>query len=183
MLLPTLVLPLALLLAPAPQGKTDPQPKHTELTEKEAAALKQQRDLADAYMRKLLERAVKTLEKAPKADKVGRIQEEKDRIAMETLKQRLEEKRYFGTGTGPAELKAFKTQVLEADRLAIQVNDQALKELLRGAVLLQVDEKGLKEVEDEVRKQQGGATPEAVARALRDEFRARIVRDLLAKKK
>src|SRR5437870_5321529 len=85
MLLPTLLLPLALLLAPgaAPPGdKTDPKVK---LTEKEQSELKKQRDLADAYMRKAAEAALQNLDKLPKDDKLSKAQLESLKVAREAL--------------------------------------------------------------------------------------------------
>jgi hypothetical protein len=182
MLLPTLLLPLALLLTPgaAPQGDKAPQVK---LTEKEQAELKARRDLADVVLRKAAEQALKNLEKVAKDDKLSKAQVEKLKADRAVLELGLGRPRFFESGTTPQDLLEFQAALQAADKLGVQLDERSVQELLKASVQGLVDDKGLKAIQEEVRKQQGGASAEAVLRALRDEFRARIVRELAKKKK
>ena len=143
-----------------------------EPTEKEIAALKIQRDVADAYMRKATQLALKNLEKVKDSNS-----------SKEMLSKHLERKRYFDTGTTKPDLVAFAAQVAEAEKAKIKLTDPALEELIKAAVLHQVDQPGLTKIEEEVRQQYPQATSAFIMNALAAEFRARIIRDLNVKKK
>jgi hypothetical protein len=147
--------------------------KDNELSAKEIAALKTQRNIADAYMRQATQMALDNLEKAAKDRKTGK----------ETLQKHLSRKRYFDSGTDVKELVEFKRQLKEADEAKIKLTDPALQELIKAAAEHQVDSKGLQKVEQDVMKQYAEATSQTILDALAAEFRARIIRELTAKKK
>jgi hypothetical protein len=147
--------------------------KDDELSAKEIATLRMQRDIADTYMRQLAQVALKNLEKAAK-DK---------NAAKETLRKDLKRKRYFDSGTDVKELVEFKRQLKEADEAKVKLGEPALRELVKAAAQQQVDDKGLTNIEQDVMKQYAQATPQAIQDALSAEFRARIIRELNAKKK
>jgi hypothetical protein len=163
-----LLLTLAMLmgLQPLQAGK------EKSLTDKEAAALKSRRDLADAFMRQATEAALAHLDQA---------KETKDRKEIkEYLQNQLARKRYFDAGT---DLLEFKQLLSAADASKIKLTDAAVQELVKAATRQQLDEKGLKKIEEEVRKKHGDATSQMLTEALASEFRVRIVRELNAKKK
>jgi hypothetical protein len=168
MIAPTLLLSLALHATPAAAplaaagGQKGP-------AEKEVAELKKQRDLADAFVRRLAELALKD----DKVDKEKRAE----------LRKQLEQKRFFGSGTTAEELAEFRRQLEEADRAKIKLNDQALQELLRATALDRLDDKALRKAEEAFRRENGDVSAEVLRRAVAAEFRARIVRELRAKKK
>jgi len=147
--------------------------KDNELSVKEIAALKTQRNISDAYMRQATQMALDNLEKAAKDKKAGK----------EILQKNLSRKRYFDSGTAVKELVEFKRQLKEADEAKIKLTDPALQELIKAAVEHQVDGKGLKKIEEDVMKQYAEATCQTILDALAAEFRARIIRELNAKKK
>jgi hypothetical protein len=147
--------------------------KDNELSAKEIAALKIQRNIADAYMRLATQMALDNLEKAAKNKKTGK----------EALQKHLGRKRYFDSGTDVKELVEFKRQLKEADEAKIKLTDVALQELIKAAAEHQVDSKGLQKIEQNVMKQYAEATSQTILDALAAEFRARIIRELNAKKK
>src|SRR5262245_12751683 len=163
---------LALALAPALAGRLPAQgDKKADIPEQELAALKKQRDLANDFMRRATERALKEPAKGDK-EKSGH-----EKAARETLQKRLAPPRYFGSGTGPEELARFRSLLQEADKEGVKLTDQALHELIRAAVLHRLDDKALKQDAEEVRKQHEGATDETIHRALSAEFRGRSNHD------
>ena len=143
-----------------------------EPSAKELAALKTQRDIADAYMRQATQVALQKLETVKDS-----------KSTREILQKNLSRKRYFDTGTDAKDLAAFTQQLKEADQAKIKLGGEALKELLKASVQGQVDDKGFAKIDDEVRKQYAAATLQAIQDALTAEFRARIVRELNARKK
>jgi hypothetical protein len=147
--------------------------KDNELSAKEIADLKTQRNIADAYMRLATQMALDNLEKAAKDKKTGK----------EALQKHLGRKRYFDSGTDVKELVEFKRQLKEADEAKIKLTDVALQELIKAAAEHQVDSKALQKIEEDVRKQYAEATSQTILDALAAEFRARIIRELNAKKK
>jgi hypothetical protein len=147
--------------------------KDNEMSAKEIAALKTQRNIADAYMRQATQMALDNMEKASKSKKTGK----------ETLQKNLSRKRYFDSGTDVKELVEFKRQLKEADEAKIKLTDPALQELIKAAAEHQVDGKGLQKIERDVMKQYAEATSQTILDALAAEFRARIIRELNAKKK
>jgi len=169
------MIPNFLVLAVAIFSGSQPhQPgKDNELSAKEIVALKTQRNIADAYMRQATQRALDNLKKAAKDKKTG----------METLQKHLSRKWYFGSGTEVKELVEFKRQLKEADEAKIKLTDPALLELIKAAAEQQVDSKGLQKIEQDVMKQYAEATSQTIHDALAAEFRARIIRELNAKKK
>src|SRR5262245_2039608 len=131
MMLPILVLSLTLNSS---LGASQKQ----ELSEKEVAELKKQRDLADAFMRRATEAALKNLEKAPKDDKDKGVKAKENRDA---LQKQLAKKRYFDSGTKAEELAEFQRWLKEADKSGVKLTDQALQELIKASVLHQLDDK------------------------------------------
>ncbi len=155
--------------------------KKLELSAQELAALKKQRDLANAYLRQLTEQAINALDEALKVGKVDKDKIGKERQARVLLQRQLAH--YTGLKTSPEELTNFHQLLKEADRQGIKLNEQALQELVRATVQHRLDAKGLKQVEEAVRKENPGVTSDEVQRALTAEFRARIVRELNEKKR
>ena len=169
------MIPNFLVLAVAIFSGSQPlQPgKDNELSAEEIAALKTQRNIADAYMRQATQRALDNLKKAAKDKKTGK----------EALQKHLGRKRYFDSGTDVKELVEFKRQLKEADEAKIKLTDPALQELIKAAAEQQLDSKGLQKIEQDVMKQYAEATSQIIHDALAAEFRARIIRELIAKKK
>ena len=147
--------------------------KDNELSVKEIAALKTQRNIADAYMRQATQMALDNLEKAAKDKKTGK----------ESLQKHLSRKRYFDSGTDVKKLAEFKRQLKEADEAKIKLTDPALQELIKAAAEQQLDSKGLQKIEQDIMKQYAEATSQTIHDAVAAEFRARIIRELNAKKK
>jgi hypothetical protein len=177
MMLSILVLTLACAAPQAAGAKPAPAVQKVELTDKEKADLKKQRDLADAFMRRAAELAFKKLDGDPKQ---ARGKEKEARLVLE---KRLAKKRQFDSGTETEELAEFQRQVREANQLDVKLTNQALAELLKASVLHLLNDKEIRQLEEEVSKATTGTTAEDVRRALSAEFRAKIVRELAAKKK
>ncbi len=173
MIVQAAVLALA-LLAPAaspPASQGDAKGEGKELAE-----LKKQRDLADAFMRRATEHALKALdqEKAEKETKKG-----ERKLVRDTLQKQLKEKHYFRTGDDPA---AFQRGLTAADKEGIKLDDAAVHELIKAGLFQRIDDKTINALAAEVGKQHS-AGADAVLRAVTAEYRVRIAHDLQAKKK
>jgi hypothetical protein len=168
-----LALPLAMTLALAPT------PLFAQGGDKDLRDLKQQRDLADAFMREAARKALKNVAKdigSPKSDK-------ETKAAVKGLMDLVDRKRFFGSGTSDDELTAFRNALKKADQTGIKVGGEALNELIRASVYQRITDKEIKSLAEEVGKQHGNATADTVLRAVAAEYRARIATDLKAKKK
>ncbi len=143
---------------------------------KELAELKKQRDLADAFMRRVTEQALKALdqEKAAKEAKKG-----ERKLVRESLQAQLKQKHFFKTGDDPA---AFQRGLKAADQEGIKLDNAAVHELIKASVFQRVDDKTIKSLAAEVGKEHA-ADADAVLRAVAAEYRVRIANDLKAKKK
>jgi hypothetical protein len=178
MLLLLFALAASLWPAPFPRPPDLRTAQSQDLTPKEIVDLRNERDLADTFMHQALTLAAKKLEKAPGKDGDKKLQA--DRKLLEKL---LAHKHFFDYGTAPAELSIFHSQVAKAGKLDIKLTDQAVKELIKVAVLRQLNDKDIQRVAEEVGKAHGGVPADAVFRALSDEFRARIIREMALKKR
>jgi hypothetical protein len=168
-----------------------------EPSEKELAALKAQRDLANDFMRASAEQAMKNLAKAPKDDKAGKEKADKAAEIRESLQKLLKQGRIFKGGTSRDDLAVFSRALKDADKEGIKVSGEALRELIRAEVKHQINDKEVKSLAESIGKEHdkdvkaiqefhGKAfkqNADGVLEAVAAEYRVRIVTELKAKKK
>lgn len=106
----------------------------TTYYQREMNQLRQQRNLANDFMKRACELSVKSIQQRVKTE----LKEEKDRKALlpilEEVTLRLEERlrrpRYFGTSAKLDDLVDFQIWLKEADRLGIHLTDQIVQEMI-----------------------------------------------------
>jgi hypothetical protein len=156
----------------------------------EVNALKEQRNLANEFIKNAGEMAVKSLLTVMHSQKLTPEERQKELPKLEALKAELElrnrKMRYFGTGVKLHELLDFKVWLVEADRLGIKLTPDHVRILLRKELLppevryflkqevIQFDPVDHMGVVIRGLRTSRNVTEATILNALADEFRVRI---------
>jgi hypothetical protein len=149
------------------------------VTDTDLRQLKTQRRLADNFMIKATKAALKNMEDYVKGEASTKIEERTNRQQkygpmIIDLKARQAKTKYFEGGYKVEDLLDFMLWRGEADRLGIELNDQAVRALVLAELHHFIRSEELRRLEEEVRRSGQNVSLDMIINALREEYRVRL---------
>jgi hypothetical protein len=176
-----------------PSGQEYARIDNGRFTSSQAYDLKERRNLANDFMRKASKEVIRRIDEVMKPELFKKAEQnpkeleqlQKVQNLRMVLENTLRAPRYFDSGVKIDELVDFKLWLIEADRLNIDLNPIAVKDLTASLLVRGFREFYPPEVYriayNEVRNLHNKVTEDILTQALRDEYRAQIAQQVLGR--